>query len=224
MIDLKNKDELTTNVVILGSLAVFFLAGGSMVLLPKPAGPNPKSQRVAVNRIRATTSAMHKQIDSERKEFSSKTWEGTPEEVGPVVLKQVNTYLQSRHLKLVGFHAEKAMEMPNITLIPFVMSVDGAFTNVMAFMKSIEKPETKLVVNLFQVSNSNQSDDKVTASIGLTAYQLPQPTVDSSTTSTDKKSSSTSASPETDNKSKNTTTPSVPVKGDKTKSGVKPNA
>jgi hypothetical protein len=222
MIDFKNKDELTTNVVILGSLAVFFLAGGSMVLLPKPAGPNPKAQRVAVNRIRAITSSMKKQIDSERKDLSAKTWEGTPEQVGPVVLKQVNSYLESRHLKLVGFHAEKAMEMPNITLIPFVMSVDGAFTNVMAFMKSIEKPETKLVVNLFQVSNSNQSDDKVTASIGLTAYQLPQIKVDTSVTSTDSTDKNSMSSPSS--KKTSPATPSTPAKADKSKKGVKPNA
>ena len=222
MIDFKNKDELTTNVVILGSLAVFFLAGGSMVLLPKPAGPNPKAQRVAVKRIRAITSSMKKQIDSERKDLSAKTWEGTPEQVGPVVLKQVNSYLESRHLKLVGFHAEKAMEMPNITLIPFVMSVDGAFTNVMAFMKSIEKPETKLVVNLFQVSNSNQSDDKVTASIGLTAYQLPQIKVDTSVTSTDSTDKNSMSSPSS--KKTSPATPSTPAKADKSKKGVKPNA
>lgn len=222
MIDLKNKDEQTTNVVILGSLAVFFIAGGSMVLLPKPAGPNPKSQRVAVNRIRAITSSMVKQVDTARKEFSSKTWEGTSEEVGPVVLKQVNGYLQARHLKLVGFHAEKAMEMPNITLIPFVMSVDGSFTNVMAFMKSVEKPETKLVVNLFQVSNSNQSDDKVTASIGLTAYQLPQPKVDTSVTSTTSSDKKATSSP--NSKTSTPAEPTTPAKAEKSKKGVKPNA
>jgi Tfp pilus assembly protein PilO len=182
MIDFKNKDELTTNVVICGSLAVFFLAGASIVLLPKPAGPNPQVQRLNVNRIKALTSKMQDEIVSSSKDLGTRTWPGKPEDVGPLALKQINSLLQNRKLKLVGFHADKAAEQPNVTLIPFVISVDGGFNDVMAFTRDLEKPSTKLVVNLFQVSNSNQSDDKVTASIGITAYQIPLKSPSSSMT------------------------------------------
>jgi hypothetical protein len=83
---------------------------------------------------------------------------------------------------LVGFHTQKAIEQPNITLIPFVINVDGGFPNVMAFTHDLEKSGTKFVVNLFQLSNADQSSDKITASIGITAYQLPQPATTSTTT------------------------------------------
>jgi len=173
MIDFKNKDELTTNVVICGSLAVFVIAGACMLLLPKPTGPDPRVQRTAVSRIKKSTEAMTTAIEKAKSDLSAETWPGSPEDIGPVVLKQVNTLLQSRHLKLAGFHAEKTIEQPNLTLIPFVISVDGGFNSVMAFTKDLEKPGTKLAVNLFQVSNADQTTDRVTASIGITTYQLP---------------------------------------------------
>ena len=144
-----------------------------MVLLPKPVGPNPKVQRINENKARAATKRLTNKIAEVLKTDSNLTWPGNSEDVGPVALQKINGLLQSRKLKLVGFHADKVQEQANVTLVPFVISVDGGFNNVMAFARDLEKPNTKFVVHLFQVSNADQSSDKVTASIGVTAYQLP---------------------------------------------------
>jgi hypothetical protein len=173
MIDFKNKDELPTNVVICGSIAVLVIAGAFMKLMPAPQAPTARQNSDARKKIMNSTKAIKDKIDKERASLAVNTWPGKPEDVGPIALKQINALLQNRHLKLVGFHAQKAIEQPNITLIPFVVSVDGGFPNVMAFTRDLEQSGTKLVVNLFQLSNADQSTDKVTASIGITAYQLP---------------------------------------------------
>lgn len=191
MIDFKNKDELPTNVVILGSLAVLVISGACLKLLPPPQVPSARAEESARNKILHVTSAIKSDINNERRSMASSTWPGHPEDIGPIALKQVNALLQNRHLKLVGFHAQKVIEQPNITLIPFVVSVDGGFPNVMAFTRDLEKSGTKLVVNLFQLSNADQSTDKVTASIGITAYQLPQSTDTSNSTDTDTKTAPT---------------------------------
>ena len=169
MIDFKNKDELPTNVVICGSLAVMVIAGACLKLLPPPQAPSSKQDAAARNKIIKSTKAIMDATTAERQSLTGSTWPGRPEDVGPITLKQVNSLLQSRHLKLVGFHAQKAIEQPNITLIPFVVSVDGGFPNVMAFTRDLEQSGTKLVVNLFQISNADQSTDTVTASIRITA-------------------------------------------------------
>ncbi len=184
MIDFKNKDELPTTVVMLASVVVMAAAVGFMQFVPKPTVPSQAQNRAQERKIDNATKGMEAAIDTAKQNLQAVyTWPGTPESVGPVALKQVNGLLQNRHLKLVGFHSQKSIEQPNITLIPFVVSVEGGFTSVMAFTKDLEKSGTKLVVNLLQVANADQTTDKVTASIGITAYQLPQPaTTDSSTT------------------------------------------
>jgi len=207
MIDFKDKDELPTNIVICGSLAVLVIAGACLKFLPKPQPPSFKDTAVARGKITRTTQAMKDAIATAKRDLVQYTWGGNPEDVGPLALKQVNALLQNRHLKLVGFHAQKAIEESNITLIPFIVSVDGGYTNVMGFTRDLEKSGTKLVVNLFQVSNADQSTDKVTASIGITAYQLPPvaPTASDSTPT-------------------NSTKPVTPATPTKNAKGVKKNA
>lgn len=181
MIDFKNKDELPTSVVICGSLAAIVIAAGWILFVPKPKAPSAIQNIQEKAKITATDKLVESEMVSVKQRLANYTWSGTPEDIGPVALRQVNSMLQARHLKLVGFHAEKILEEPNITLVPFLVSVDGGFPNVMAFTRDLEQPGTKLVVNEFQVSNADQSSDKVTASIGITAYQLPQPASASST-------------------------------------------
>jgi hypothetical protein len=183
MIDFKNKDELPTNVVICGSLAVIVIAGACKLFLPPPALPTLKEDSAARGKIVKSTLAMKKALTTVQADLGKETWPGNPEDVGPIALKQINTLIGAHHLKLVGFHSQKPIEQPNMTLVPFIVSVDGTFPSVMALTKDIEQADTKLVVNLFQVSNADQSSDKVTASIGITAYQLPQPPAAMSTSS-----------------------------------------
>jgi hypothetical protein len=175
MIDFKNKDELPTNVVICASLVAIAIAAACILFLPKPVAPSSMANLKERSKVSDATKAMEQEIAVEKGNLAQYTWPGKLEDVGPIALKQVNALLQSRHLKLVGFHSQKAIEEANITEIPFIVSVDGGFSNVMAFTKDLEKANTKLVVNLFQISNADQTTDKVTASIGIMAYQLPQP-------------------------------------------------
>ena len=188
MIDFKNKDELSTNVVICVSLVVLVAAGACMKFMPQPVAPSQRQNSNARRKITRTIESIKSKITVVTKELTAQTWPGQPEEIRPVALKQVNGLLQNHHLKLVGFHSQKPIEQPNITLVPFIVSVDGGFLNVMAFAKDLERSGTKFAVNLFQVSSADQGSDKVTASIGLTAYQLPKPaTTDSPAKSNDSK-------------------------------------
>jgi len=174
MIDFKNKDELPTNIAIVGSLVVCLIAVVILEFLPKPTVPTRADEAKKERQVESDTTALKKaEVDANTK-LSAYLWAGKPEDVGPLALKQVNALLQSKHLKLSGFHSQKAIEEPNITIIPFVVSVEGGFENVMSFAREIEKPGTKLAVDLFQMSNADQSSDKVTASIEVVAYQLPQ--------------------------------------------------
>ena len=201
MIDFKNKDEQATNLVMLGSLVVFLIAGAAMVFTPKPILPDARIQKRKVARLKNSTLALKKKGLTARADLASLTWAGSPDDLGPQVLKVVNTLIISHHLKLVGFHSDKPADLPNLTLIPYIFSVDGSYTNALGFVKDLEKPGTKLAVNLLQISNADQSDDKVTASIGITAYQLPKvpdPAADSSASGAkpSAESTGTSAKPE----------------------------
>lgn len=175
MIDFKNKDELPTTVAICVSAILILGAAGWILFGPKPQLPNTRQFQSNRDQMTKSIKSIRQEITSVNARLAKYVWAGSPEDINPIALKQVNGLVQARHLKLVGFHTAKATAAPNITLIPFVVSVEGSFPNVLAFTRDLEKPGSKFVVDQFEASNSDQSSDKVAANIGITAYQLPKP-------------------------------------------------
>ena len=57
-----------------------------------------------------------------------------------------------------------------MTQLPFLIGVDGSYPNVVAFVKDIETKGTKLALSQVQLSSSDGTTDKVSASIGVVAY------------------------------------------------------
>ena len=150
MMNFKDEDERPISFIMAGSILVIICSVIFMILSPKPA------PALTENQVRT---------------IANRTWTGTPEEVLPIALQKVATMAQAHHLKIVGFHPQTVIVAPSITLIPCVVNVDGSFVNVVAFEKDIEGDSTNLTVNLMQLATADQETNKVTASIGVVAYQ-----------------------------------------------------
>ncbi len=172
MIDFKDRDELPTNVVIVASVVIMVCAGLFMALAPKPL-PQLTADQIRKQKNKANIAI----LDSTKKSkaastiIAQKTWQGNPEEVLPLALQKVALMAQKHHLKVIGFHPQSLIYAPSITLIPCVVNVDGTFINVVAFEREIEAGNTNLAVNLMQFASGDQMSNKVSASIGIVAYQ-----------------------------------------------------
>ena len=193
MINLKDQDDRPTSMVMIGSVVVMVCAGLFIAFAPKPT-PNqtPDQVRKAKTRTNIAIKDSLKKIDVAKVVIANQTWPGTAEEVLPLALQKVTSMAQAHHLKIVGFHPQNVIVAPNISLIPCVVNVDGPFVNVVAFQKDIEAPGTNLVVNLMQYATADQESNKITASIGIIAYQ---PVKDVPVATTPSKTGTTPAKP-----------------------------
>lgn len=167
---------------MVASLVIMVGAGLFMAFAPTPKPSlSPDQVRSQTNKAKIAIKTAQKNIDVAKKVIAKQTWPGTSEEVLPLALQKVATIAQSHHLKIVGFHPQNVITAPNISLVPLIINVDGPFTSVIAFARELETPGTNLNVNLMQLATADQESNKVTASIGIVAYQ---PVIDESATPT----------------------------------------
>jgi predicted acyltransferase len=101
--------------------------------------------------------------------ISNKIWSGDAQAVAPAALAIVNQLVSDQKLKLVRFQPQRTAVVGELTQLPFVLTVEGAYLKALELTKALEANE-RLAVTLVQVSSSDPSSDAATVTIGLTAY------------------------------------------------------
>src|SRR5665213_2046320 len=139
MINFKNQDDKPTSYVMVGSLVVMVCAGLFMKFAPPPERKLTDAVYHAKRmKILISASEDDKKIKISNQAVAKLTWPGAQEEVMPLALQKVTAMALTHHLKIVGFHPQKPIETPFITIIPCVVNVDGTFPQVVGFERDIE--------------------------------------------------------------------------------------
>jgi hypothetical protein len=73
-------------------------------------------------------------------------------------------------LKLITFRPQKAEQERDLTRIPFLLALEGPYSDVVALTKDLERPQSKLAVNMLQLNSSDGVTDQVNAAINVVAY------------------------------------------------------
>jgi hypothetical protein len=175
MISFRDKEDVGPGIVSVLAI-VILVAGFLFMLFVKP--PTVADITKVSNK---------KQIDLKRAEKASKaagaksqilvnnlTWTGDAEYIGTTALQTANDLADKCGVKLTVFRPQKAALVDNLVTLPFVVTVEGNFPNILSFSRGLEDPKTKLAVTQIQVSSTDPNTDKVTANIGIVAYVNPK--------------------------------------------------
>lgn len=133
------------------------------------------------------------QAKVQRTEDDSVTWAGNGTTVGPSALAFVTKVAAKHNVKVVGFRPGRAVDAGQVTQLPFLINLEGAYKDVMGAESDIESPTSKLAVENFQVGAAEESSDAVTGSIGVEAYTI-DPVATKKTTKTIIKTTTTTTS------------------------------
>ena len=177
MINFRTKADAGASIAILIALAVIVGTALVMLLIPPPstagiASGKIRSQReldegldkLKANKIIAATY------------IQNQVWKVPIAEVGPGALEAITALAQQNRLKLIAFRPQKAVEVNELTQLPFVISIEGSYPNVLNFVRALEKPELKLGISMVQISTSDPNSDLVAATVGIVAYrQIEKP-------------------------------------------------
>ena len=173
MINLKAKDEMATNVAYL--IAVVIIVGTLLftLLVPKPTAKAVFAKRDAEERsIVSQVSKDHADLALRKAKVAEATWTGPAEKIGPAALTAINALALKHKVKLSGFRPERTSETAGLQMVPYTVTADGAFPDVLNFTKDIESSNSKLCVDSVMIASSDANGDLVTANIGVTAYRV----------------------------------------------------
>jgi Tfp pilus assembly protein PilO len=158
--------------IILGiAVAIFAIVLGVVIFVPHPStkGLATKLQRDKLRASIAIKDATEKAKQDEQR-VTQATWTGDPEQIPPSALARVSKLAANHGLNLVAFRPQRTNESGEFRQLPFLVTVEGPYPSVTLFCQDIDKPSTKLAVNLIQIASSDAASNAVTASIGLIAY------------------------------------------------------
>lgn len=161
---------------ILGISATVMLAGtlAFMLFAPKPTtkGMAAKFDKQAFQtRLEIKTAQQH--LTASKDFVARQTWTGATQDIDGVVMSQVSRLSQAKGLKLVQLRPQRPDPKATPVQLPFLVTLEGPYPAVVSFLSDLENPSTRLAINLVQISAAEASSDKVTANVGLVAYQNP---------------------------------------------------
>ncbi len=163
--------------LVMSSLAALTLVGTIvfMVATPKPTTKNlSKKTADLLLKVKLDEKKNVETFSEARRVVDAQTWAGGVQQVAAGALSKVTSVAKNHKLKLVAFRPQRDQEAAGLGQLPILISLDGAFVDVVAFTKDIEKKDSKLALNLFQVASADSSTDRVNASIGIIAYMNPE--------------------------------------------------
>ena len=173
MISFRTKSEAGTSIAILSALGVLVLTG-LLMLFVRP----PTTEGIAAGKIRSQRELDERvdKLKADKKlttaKIASQVWSEPIAEIGPTALESITAFARTEKLTLLGFRPQKAVEVNGLTQLPFLISVEGPYPNIMKFVRQLEASDLRMGTSLVQVSANDPNSDLVNATIGVVAYKL----------------------------------------------------
>ncbi len=167
------------NILLWVSLGVFALAVGIQMI-----GPEPRPKLNREQRLRQESQFVAETADWKRKESQAErtieelSWTGGADAAEKGALALVTQISKSKGATLQAFRPQKRLEQGELTRLPFLVTLEGPYTKVLAVLRELETPSSKLAVNLVQIASADGASDVVTATLALFAFASKAPAQD----------------------------------------------
>lgn len=171
MINFRDKENLPATIVSIIAIAsmvgmlIFYL----VVPLPTTKGLAAKQRRKEIEVLDQTKTA-ETRIEAAEDMENRLTWTGGQDEIAPTALATINRLVAKHKLRLVAFRPQRNDSRSTLNQVPFLLTVEGPFPQIVALVEDLYSPTSKVAVSLTQISNSDASSDKSTGNIGLVAF------------------------------------------------------
>lgn len=150
------------------------LGAGLMLLFPKqPATISAAEQKKRENKIVEDAAKAARRAEQLADEVGLLTWKEQPDQIEPKALEIVNRSANRSNVKVLGFRPQKATSAGGLEQLPFLVTLEGAFPNVVALVRDLGTRSNRLAVTTVQVASADAASDKVTATVVLAAFRLP---------------------------------------------------
>ncbi len=174
------------------SAVVFAVALGFAVVPPAKAIDPAEGLRKGVRTAQDASLKARVVAGQEGRRVADRTWSLQPEALGVQVRDAVDRAAETWRLEFSNFTVGRPVESAGLRQVPFVVTLNGAFPDVVAAMRDLEKPDRKLAVAGVKIVPGPAAaapppgtlpglDDapppelgRVTATVAITAFLRPE--------------------------------------------------
>lgn len=154
---------------------VIFALVGAYALAPRPMDKRTDADRAAqAAKVKDETAALALRYDEAKAQAARFLWTESPDAIAPKALSIVTEAANKNQLKINAFRPQKPTTSGELEELHYVVAIEGRFPTVATFLKSVETPDNRLAVDLFQVTSADGATDRVTATVGLVAFREPK--------------------------------------------------
>lgn len=175
MIDFRRKENVPASVLAIVAIVTLLGTFLFMVFVPKPTtkGLAEKTRQDGM-KIRIKTRDADDRLVAAKATVATTTWPGSGDEVAPSANTRLIAMATRRGLKLTSFRPQRTTAKTDLTVLPFIVTVEGSFPQVVEFTRDIDSPGTRLATSLVQITSANDDTDRVTATVAVMAYLRPE--------------------------------------------------
>lgn len=153
------------------SLVILLASGAYALFAPKPrTEAEIRKARNATQNARLDAKKARDLRDVSEASAKALTWSDGADQIAPKALAVVTREARARSVRLVAFRPQRTVPGSPLTLVPFTLTLEGTYPQVLDFVKAMEIPSNRLAVTLLQIAAADDATSKVTASVGLTAF------------------------------------------------------
>lgn len=172
MLDFKDPRYAGYSALTVGGVIVLACVLAFNIMNPpkKIVRSTPPETRKALGSLQRSTLSLADDKRAAEKKIANALWNVSLQELGPTALGQVNEAAVKRKVKVSSFRPQKINNVKGVTLVPYVMTVEGSYPDVVGLVRDLGNENSKLAVNLVQLASADANSDKVSATVGLVAY------------------------------------------------------
>jgi hypothetical protein len=156
------------DLVLVLALFAIVVAAWLAFLKPKPAPPSSANTRSSAKKIDGAAQDVEKEAAAAEALISAKTWDATPDTIGSKILDLLGGLASDKHVQLTDLRTERSISAPGLREAPYTVVLEGAFTDIVSVLNSLEDSDSKLAVS--QVSVTSNNSGRVTATFAITGF------------------------------------------------------
>ena len=176
MKDIKLGNDVKTWILV-GALAfmvlIAILVADQLIPTPSVVGARKASSEKERELTKEYKTKLEK-YEASKTVIAASAWGGAAERVSPAILDRLTKIASIKGLKIQSFRPQKIQDAADLEVLAYNLSIEGPFPNVMSFIQLVEKQEKKLAVTLVQVASADGETDEVNASLGISAFVIPE--------------------------------------------------
>lgn len=134
--------------------------------LPEPKMTLQEEQRRRDKAVRDLADA-EKARDKAEQQVSNMMWMGTPEQIGIQALAEATQAALTAKVQLVAFRPQRTQIENGFMKIPFAISLEGEYPQIVKFVETLESTKQKFVLNVVQITGGDRDAKLSRATVNI---------------------------------------------------------